>query len=115
MAKILKLKACVYICSLALLLYSSDCFLIASTCNSSAADHCNAAAEIEKDAEILVIMDHESGMMRRILATKTISYGSQNPDKPYCDANVQGSCIGKDSKFYKDRPCNYNNLCDRDT
>ncbi|KAL0343779.1 UNVERIFIED_CONTAM: hypothetical protein Sangu_1265300 [Sesamum angustifolium] len=56
-----------------------------------------------------------SEISRRVLAGKpVISYDSMKQNTGYCDATVYGSCIGSPSKFYDNRPCDYNNLCKRD-
>ncbi|PIN11081.1 hypothetical protein CDL12_16325 [Handroanthus impetiginosus] len=50
---------------------------------------------------------------RRILATgkNMVAYRVLDPKKSRCDRNVQSSCIGPAAKYYKDRKCDYRNLC----
>ncbi|KAL8471790.1 hypothetical protein ACS0TY_029135 [Phlomoides rotata] len=112
MARILK-QTYLYI-SLAILFTclneTADCFSTSSTCNGTA-EHCRIATD---EAEFLI--EETAEIMRRVLASRTpISYDAMNKNKDYCNSVVYGSCIGLESKYYKDRPCNYQNLCNRDT
>ncbi|KAL8471807.1 hypothetical protein ACS0TY_029149 [Phlomoides rotata] len=88
----------------------AECF---STADSQAAGRCNASriSDCLPDEEEF-LMDSESS--RRILQAggqKTINYGK--PKVPYCRRDSYGSCIGKDSKNYQKRPCDYKNTCGR--
>ncbi|KAL2539310.1 Uncharacterized protein Adt_00313 [Abeliophyllum distichum] len=74
-------------------------------CNATIAE-CVAANDGE---EFLM----ESEISRRILAAHPISYKGFIKQMPYCDRDSYGSCIGPASKFYKERPCNYQDLCKR--
>ncbi|CAI9752757.1 unnamed protein product [Fraxinus pennsylvanica] len=83
-------------------------------CDRDTGLRCNATiAECVADDDGEFLM--ESDISRRILATKPISYDGNGKQKPYCGRVVYGSCIGPESKYYEKRPCNYQNLCDRDT
>ncbi|EYU44217.1 hypothetical protein ABFS82_08G032900 [Erythranthe guttata] len=58
----------------------------------------------------------ESETSRRILQAggkNTINYRPLQPELPFCDSVVYGSCIGKDSKTYTKRNCGYHNSCFR--
>lgn len=73
---------------------------------------CNATGKCFTDEFMM-----ESETSRRILQAagkgRTITYPVLDPKKTHCDRDVYGSCIGDGSKFYNDRPCNYQNTCNR--
>ncbi|KZV51623.1 hypothetical protein F511_24996 [Dorcoceras hygrometricum] len=88
-----------------------------SDCLSSAADPeavCNATVVgdcLPEDEEFMM----ESEVSRMLLARplKPVSPQALNPKRPFCQRNTYGSCVpAPNNKFYQ-RPCNYNNLCNR--
>ncbi|KAL2499850.1 Uncharacterized protein Adt_25400 [Abeliophyllum distichum] len=76
----------------------------------SSEPRCNATiyeCVAHDDGEFLM----ESEISRRVLAAKSISYNGLMKQKPFCNRDSYGNCIGPESKNHKERPCNYQNLC----